>query len=834
MRQEAETRQGTTRSVWTVLIAIIGLTGSAAIAIPVLAEISSNGETTWGVYGRDDSTETDAIDSEVWAIEQIGNTIYVGGKFLEARPSSTGTPVAQPYLAAFDATTGDFISTFQPQFESAVYALQASPDGSRLFVGGEFRSVNGDSVASGLTALDPVTGAVDPTWRAKVSNLSGARPVVYSLTVSGTQLYASGRFDRVGSGNQTIHLTDMVTRVALSDGAVDTSLTTDIDGGSVWGIAVAPDGSKIYLAGRHDAVDGNSAGADYAVLDSTGTLIPAFSDVGGNSASPNHWYGQDIVTVGDLVFWGGSEHVIRIYSATTGALVREHSTKTGGDYQDLEVVGDRVYASCHCYTTHAADFDGWGHWPDLPAGVAITPIKYVAAYSALTGEHLPSFVLDASATSAGVWAIHGASDGCLWVGGDISRITTVAGSDRATGGFAKFCEGDGGDNLAPETPPDLVQTRAEAHKIVIRWDRSFDNLGVDHYEVSRDDVVIGTVPGSGVSQYWHTETGLAEATYFDYSVVAVDAAGNRSVAAVLTAATAGAAPGPDVEPPSEPGALTQTWAEDHKVVIRWDASTDDTGIDHYEVSLDGNVVATKPATASNRYWSTTTGLEAGTDYVADVVAVDEAGNRSTPATLTVATTGTPPAEGDVESPTSPGNVVQSRSENTKIVIRWDASSDNVEVQKYEISRDGSVVGTKNAGAASSYWFTDPNLTPATSYTYDVVAIDTSGNRSTPATVVAGTLGAPDEDGPAPPTNPHSTLQTRDRIVLTWTASAEAVQYSVQRDDGAGYVEVGTAAGVWFTDLTVNPDTTYTYRVVAVDAGSQTSDASNELTVATLP
>ena len=733
-QKASSTQPSKKRSVRALSTAAIGLLASMAIAIPVLAEISSNGENTWGVYDLDTSTETDSIESHVFAIEQIGDIIYVGGKFLEARPSSTGTAQSQPYLAAFDAGSGDFISSFRPQLESAVYALEASSDGTRLFVGGEFRSIDGDSEAHGLAALDPISGAIDSTWRAKVTNTSGARPIVYSLTLQGGQLYAAGRFDQVGGGNQALHYTEQVARVSETDGSVDTTLSTNVTGGAVWGIAVAPDGSKIYLAGRQDTVDGDSAGADYAVLDATGALIPSFSDHGGNSSNPSRWYGQDVVAVGDLVFWGGSEHIVRVFSAIDGSQLRQHTTDTGGDYQDLEVVGDRVYGSCHCYTNHYADFDWWNRGGGVPEEVVVSPIKYVAAYSAITGEYLPSFFIDASATQAGVWAIHGADDGCLWVGGDISRITTVAGGDRAAGGFAEFCEGEGGDNRAPDTPPNLVQTRAENYKIVIRWDASFDNVAVDQYEISRDGVVVATAVGTGVAQFWFTDTGVDIASSYTYEVVAEDAAGNRSAPATLVAATAGFDPGPDEEAPTQPAALTQTWAEDHKVVIQWDASTDNIGVDHYEISNDGIIVATETATAANQYWLTTTGLDAGTTYRFTVVALDEAGNRSTAAEIDAITTGQ----------------------------------------------------------------------------------------------------AADEP-PLAPTGLRSTLQTKERIVLNWTAPAGgAAGYVVQRDDGAGFIDVATTTGLWFTDLNVGADTAYTYRVLAVDAGGQRSDPSAELVVSTLP
>ena len=624
---QAETGRSRMRRLTAAAVGIVGLAtatvSTGATLSPAAAEISQNGEVTWGVYGLDTDTETDRIKSHVFAIEQIGNRVYVGGKFTETRPDAAGAPVAQPYLAAFDATTGDFISSFNPQLESAVYSLQASPDGSRLFVGGEFRSIDGDTQARGLAALDPITGSVDTTWRSKVTNVSGARGVVHSLTINGGQLYLAGRFDQVGGESRPLHVTEKVGRVAVADGTADTTFSTDVEGGAVWGVAVAPDGSRVYLAGYHDLVDGDPAGADFSVLDATdGSLIPGFSNTGGNSSNPNRWYGQDIVAVGDFVFWGGSEHIVRVFRASDGTLVREHSTDRGGDFQDLEVVGDRVYASCHCYTNHLADFNYWPTRPNVPATVAVTPVKYVAAYSALTGEHLPSFSLDASATQAGVWAIHGGTDGCLWVGGDLSRITTVAGNDRAVGGFAKFCDGDGGDSIAPGQATGLTQTRAENHKVVIRWGAATDNIGVDHYEVSRDGSVIGTKTG-GVSTYWFTDANLDSGTTYNYSVVAVDLAGNRGEAVTLDADTTGTPPDAG---PEAPTGLRSTFQDRSRIVLNWNSVP---GADSYVIQrFDGTEFA-DIGTKTGR-WYTDRTVVAGTAYTYRVLAVDAAGLRSAP------------------------------------------------------------------------------------------------------------------------------------------------------------------------------------------------------------
>ena len=423
-----------------------------APASPALSDVGDTGVPTWGVFGIATNTETEPIRNLVFAIEQIGDRIYVGGKFIETRPYKSGSGVAQPYLAAFNADTGQFVDSFRPDLNGPVYSLQASPDGSRLFAGGEFTSIDGDDWARGVAALDPQTGTVDTSWRARLTSSGGARPIAHSLTIEGSSLYVAGRFDHITSVGGQSHASAKVAKLAVSDGSPNTGFATVISGGSVWGVAAG--GGRVYLAGYHDSVDGNPIGADYSVLDAnTGRLIPAISDMASNSSDPNRRYGQDIVLAGDKVFWAGSEHVVRVIEAATGRQITAHSTDTGGDYQDLEVVGARVYASCHCYTNHHANHDYWLQGKTVsPYPDQTTPIHYVAAYSAATGAHIPSFHLDASSTTSGVWAIHGSPDGCLWVGGDLSRMTLADGSNRSLGGFGKFCGPPENPSVPPDTP----------------------------------------------------------------------------------------------------------------------------------------------------------------------------------------------------------------------------------------------------------------------------------------------------------------------------------------------------------------------------------------------
>ena len=90
--------------------------------------------------------------------------MYVGGNFTTVQKGAAATgadKVAQPYLAAFNATTGDYIRSFRPVLNNQVKSLAALPDG-RLAVGGEFTSVGG-AARAGLVVVNPTTGALDTT-----------------------------------------------------------------------------------------------------------------------------------------------------------------------------------------------------------------------------------------------------------------------------------------------------------------------------------------------------------------------------------------------------------------------------------------------------------------------------------------------------------------------------------------------------------------------------------------------------------------------------------------------------------------------------------------------
>ena len=111
---------------------------------------------------------------------QVGGTMYAGGAFSSvSTPAgvSPGGTFARGNIVAFNAATGVVSTTFAPSVNGEVWALAS--DGSSLWIGGTFTSVNG-TARRGVAKLNPTTGAVDPAFNAnlasgKVTELAAGR-----------------------------------------------------------------------------------------------------------------------------------------------------------------------------------------------------------------------------------------------------------------------------------------------------------------------------------------------------------------------------------------------------------------------------------------------------------------------------------------------------------------------------------------------------------------------------------------------------------------------------------------------------------------------------------
>ncbi|TML65463.1 MAG: hypothetical protein E6G14_16340 [Actinobacteria bacterium] len=176
---------------------------------------------------------------------------------------------------------------------------------------------------------------------------------------------------------------------------------------------------------------------------------------------------------------------------------------------------------------------------------------------------------------------------------------------------------------------------------------------------------------------------------------------------------------------------------------------------------------------------------------------------------------------DTQPPSTPPGLTATPKSSSSIGLAWGASSDNVGVAYYRVYRGATLLGTTTA-----LTYTDSGLSASTLYSYQVVAVDTSGLASTPASASATTMTV-DTQAPTTPTNLRATVSKGRTVSLTWTASTDNVGVAGYRVYRGGVLDTTVSS----TSATDRPGRgTFTYTVVAYDANGNVSGSAGPLTV----
>ncbi len=102
------------------------------------------------------------IDSTVMTLGLSGWRLYVGGNFNSIK-DGTGLDNPRAKAASLNAVTGEVELGWNPNPDKAIKDLLVSPDGSRIYLAGDFDKL-GSTTRTRLAAVDPTTGA--PTdWK---------------------------------------------------------------------------------------------------------------------------------------------------------------------------------------------------------------------------------------------------------------------------------------------------------------------------------------------------------------------------------------------------------------------------------------------------------------------------------------------------------------------------------------------------------------------------------------------------------------------------------------------------------------------------------------------
>ena len=191
------------------------------------------------------------------------------------------------------------------------------------------------------------------------------------------------------------------------------------------------------------------------------------------------------------------------------------------------------------------------------------------------------------------------------------------------------------DTVPPTPPTTVTATAVSTSKIDLSWSGATDNVGVTGYRVFRDGVQIAEQAGTS-----YTDATVTPGPTYQYTIVAIDAAGNLSAPAPTNPATVSTTGAPDGTPPTQPGSLNGSAPSSSQVNLSWLTSTDNVAVTGYRVYRNGVPLPTaqqSDATPPTSYTDDT--ASPGITYTYGVSAVDAAGNESSQATASVTTPG---------------------------------------------------------------------------------------------------------------------------------------------------------------------------------------------------
>ncbi len=236
------------RRVIVPVAAIVTLVGSGAVTDSADAVGQGNPQSTVESVVPTKTTPN-VMDGTVYAINQVGSQIVLGGSFTSVQNPGSTTSIARTDALSFDASTGAVSTTFAPTLDGTVEAVAPGPVANTVYVGGFFDNVNG-AKAKGIALLNATTGTMVPGF--KPPSLNGAVETI--ATVNG-HLLIGGSFSTVGGQAR-----GGIASLNPSTGAVDSYLTVTFAGHHNYNGT----GAKGALGARAMAV--NPAGTRLAVL----------------------------------------------------------------------------------------------------------------------------------------------------------------------------------------------------------------------------------------------------------------------------------------------------------------------------------------------------------------------------------------------------------------------------------------------------------------------------------------------------------------------------------------------------------------------------------------
>jgi chitodextrinase len=304
--------------------------------------------------------------------------------------------------------------------------------------------------------------------------------------------------------------------------------------------------------------------------------------------------------------------------------------------------------------------------------------------------------------------------------------------------------------------------------------------------------------------------------------------------------TAAAAARPDRTPPTAPSNVRVTGVAETSVSLAWNASTDNSGSVRYAIEMVDRPFSFGPYQSASATVKDSTLLPPATTHRLRVRAYDAAYNYSAPSNVVTVTT-----LADVQPPTTPTNVTLVSATPHTLKLRWSPSTDNIGWPSdvtYRVRQGGAVVGWSTSLNGAPVPFEMRHLPRGAVLSFEVQAVDRSGNASAPAALTVDLPDSADTTSPTAPVLVSGVDDEYSTAQLAWRASADDTTpaayleyeflidgqlvlfnnrefvYPIVRGSTTGWVTAPAGPG------------TYSFAVRAVDAAGNVSPPSNAITV----
>lgn len=263
--------------LWTAVVAVVastlvllpGSSGVAGAAQPVPNHTRMPVEVPR-------TTMPKITTGEIFDLEYIGDRVFVVGTFtsIANNTATNKTSYNQRFVASFNLNTGLVDAAFRPTFDAAVNEIEASPDGTKLYVVGKFNTVNGVTKRK-VASINPTTGATVAGFTA-TANGQGT-----SVEATNSAVYIGGQFTTI-NGTARVGLA----AVNPTTGAVVTGFRNDLSGGigvngdlKVQALVLTPDDSKLLVVHTARQIAGQDRYGVGLISTANNQLLPWSTDL---------------------------------------------------------------------------------------------------------------------------------------------------------------------------------------------------------------------------------------------------------------------------------------------------------------------------------------------------------------------------------------------------------------------------------------------------------------------------------------------------------------------------------------------------------------------------